>query len=510
LPTGVGATDIMGNSCMFGWPHSRAGDGSRKLSQGRKQTTVISGRFEPGVPDWVHLPVAVPAGVRELAVRYTYDRPAAPPGGNGNALDIGIFDQRGHQPGAAAGFRGWSGGSRDRFTIGRSEATPGYLPGPIDPGTWHIVLGPYTVAPKGMSWTVEVTLLYGRPGPAFDPTLAPDRASGRGLAWYRGDMHLHTVHSDGQRTPEELAAAARAADLDFVVSTEHNTSSANLVWGRYAGPDLLILNGEELTTRNGHCLAVGLPAGSWIDWRYQVADGAIAQSVRDLHHAGGLAVAAHPFCPLPGCAWRFGYAAVDAVEVWNGPWGADDQAAVDAWDGMLVEHAHAGRFLPAVANSDAHGEPQAVGSPHNVVLAADLNRRAVLGGVRAGRLWMAESAAVDLSLAASGGGRSAGVGARLRVAGSQEIAVRLEVDGAAGHLVRLFTDQGQVLETRLPDARSGVVEWTTTPEVSSYVRAEVRRPEPTPTTPDTMVAMTNPVFLGLASMMTLATAPRSC
>jgi predicted metal-dependent phosphoesterase TrpH len=39
-------------------------------------------------------------------------------------------------------------------------------------------------------------------------------------------MHLHTVHSDGARLPEELVAAARAAKLDFVASTEHNTSSA--------------------------------------------------------------------------------------------------------------------------------------------------------------------------------------------------------------------------------------------------------------------------------------------
>jgi predicted metal-dependent phosphoesterase TrpH len=34
------------------------------------------------------------------------------------------------------------------------------------------------------------------------------------------------VHSDGRRLPEEVAAGVRAAGLDFIVSTEHNTSSA--------------------------------------------------------------------------------------------------------------------------------------------------------------------------------------------------------------------------------------------------------------------------------------------
>jgi hypothetical protein len=40
------------------------------------------------------------------------------------------------------------------------------------------------------------------------------------------------------------------------------------------------------------------------------------------------------------------------------------------------------------------------------------------------------------------------------------------------------------------------VTWQTTPQNSRYVRAELRRPVPTSTTADTMVALTNPIFLG--------------
>jgi hypothetical protein len=461
-----------------------------------EQTRVITGRFEPGVPDWVYLPIEVPEGVRELAVVYSYDRPTPPPGVAGNALDIGIFDEDGYELGNRRGFRGWSGGFRDRFTISRGDATPGYLPGPVNPGTWHVILGPYTIAPQGMSWRVEVTLRFGPPGPAFRPDPAPHRAAGRGRAWYRGDMHLHTVHSDGARTPEELVAGARAAGLDFIVSTEHNTSSASLIWGRHAGDDLLIVDGEEVTTRNGHYLALGLPSGAWIDWRYRAVDDAIGRFLAELHARGALAVAAHPYCPFLGCSWRFGTDGFDGLEVWNGPWTADDEVAVKDWDGMLVEHARSGRWVPAVANSDAHREPQVIGLPHNVVRAGDLERRAILRGVRLGRLWMAESAAVDLDLAATGAGRAAGIGERLRLGPGEPVAVRLTVSGAPGHLVRLFTDLGQVLETRLPDSGPGTVEWATTPQRSAYVRAEVRRPEPTETTPDTMVALTNPIFLG--------------
>jgi hypothetical protein len=304
-----------------------------------------------------------------------------PPGVLGNALDIGIFDQRGHQLGDRASFRGWSGGFRTSFSISNSEATPGYLPGPIHPGIWYVVLGPYTVAPQGLNWTVQITLTFGEPGPAFVPDYPPTRAAGRGRAWYRGDGHLHTVYSDGRRLPSEVAAGARAAKLDFIVSTDHNTSSSHGVWGPLAGDDLLIVTGEEITTRNGHFVAAGLPGGTWIDWRYRARDDELPRFLREIQHAGGMAVAAHPFATCLACSWKFGYAGMDAVEVWNGPWTLDDEVAVQLWNGMLVQSARGGSWLPAMGDSDAHSEPQVIGLPHNVVLADDLTTREVLAGV---------------------------------------------------------------------------------------------------------------------------------
>jgi hypothetical protein len=462
---------------------------------GATETRAATGRFEPGAPDWAYLPVEVPAGVAELTVSYRYDQPARPHGLAGNALDIGAFDPRGHQLGGS-GFRGWSGSAREGFSIGRGTATPGYLPGPVHPGTWHLLLGPYSVAPAGLAWTVEVTLRYGPPAAAFAPRPAPAMAAGRGLDWYRGDAHLHTVHSDGRREPAELAEAARAAGLDFIVSTEHNTSSASGVWGAHAGPDLLIIDGEEVTTRNGHLLALGLPAGRWVDWRYRAADGALDRFAGQIRDAGGLAVAAHPFCPYLGCAWRFGYAAVDAVEVWNGPWTLDDEAALATWDALLAERSAGGNWLPAIGGSDAHAERDAVGLPRNVVLAGDLERTAILQGMRAGRLWIAESGEVDLWFrASSGDAAEAGIGERLAVGPDAEVSVRLEVRGGDGCVARLCTDLGTWVHLPL-DEDPATITWTTTPAASAYVRAEVRRPGPAPTAVGAMVALTNPIWLG--------------
>jgi hypothetical protein len=479
------------------------------------QTRTLTGTISYGAPDWVYIPIEVPHGVNRISVTYSYDRPTAPAGQAGNALDIGVFDEHGHELGNAAGFRGWSGGFRDRFTISASDATPGYLPGPIGSGTWHVLVGPYTVAPQGLRWTVTLTLGFGPSGQPFVSRPAPHRAAGRGRAWYRGDMHLHTVHSDGQRLPAEVAAGARAAKLDFIVSTEHNTSSAAAVWGEFAGPDLLIIDGEEITTRNGHFTALGLPAGTWIDWRYRAVDGALPRFVDAIHRAGALAVAAHPAATCVGCGWKFGYQGVDAIEVWNGPWTLDDEAVVSAWDNLLVSGARSGAWTPAVGDSDAHREPQVIGLPHNVVFADDLDRRSILGAVRAGRLWIAESAGINLSFMvsaeppgarpnnASAGsgvspaqGRQAGIGQRLAVPDDTPVTVTLTVDGAPGCTARIVTDQGQRLLAPLPAGGPGTVSWTTNPRNARYVRAEVRRPQATATTADTMVALTNPIFLG--------------
>jgi hypothetical protein len=94
-----------------------------------EQTQSVTGILRPDVSDWYYLPVDVPGGVREIEVSYSYDRPPVPSGGRGNALDIGVFSPAGVQLGNQRGFRGWSGGFRERFTISAAAATPGYLPG---------------------------------------------------------------------------------------------------------------------------------------------------------------------------------------------------------------------------------------------------------------------------------------------------------------------------------------------------------------------------------------------
>ena len=298
-----------------------------------------------------------------------------------NVLDLGIFGPAGHDLGNAAGFRGWSGGARDGFVIAGGHATPGYLAGPIEPGLWAVALGPVVLSPWGMAWQARITLERGHPDTESAPAIAHPPPPVRRAGWYRGDLHLHTVHSDGQRNPGELVAAAHVGGLDFIVSTDHNTNSANRVWPACRTGGLLVIPGEEVTTRHGHWLAVGLPPHAWVDWRYAPRDGVFPRFAAEVREGGGLVVAAHPAAPVPGSLWEFGFDHVDALEVWNGRWNLDDEVSLRIWQRLLCD----GRRVVAVGGSDSHAHQQPVGSPQTVVHARELSTPAIVDGLRRGR-----------------------------------------------------------------------------------------------------------------------------
>ncbi|MET8205091.1 CehA/McbA family metallohydrolase [Streptomyces sp. NPDC005373] len=463
-----------------------------------KTTQTVKGTLPPGAPDFVYVPVEVPHGVREIHVAYTYTKATVPAGTQNNALDIGVFDERGTELGGK-GFRGWSGGARTEFFVRADDATPGYIPGPVRAGTWHIALGPYTVAPEGLPYELTVTLTYGEQGRTPRPVYPPSRAKGRGRAWYRGDCHLHSWFSDGRRTPAEIAALARAAGLDFINSSDHNTHSSHAHWADQAGDDLLIMLGEEITTRNGHVVALGTDPGTFVDWRYRARDNRFGTYAREVRRAGGLVVPAHPHATCIGCNWKFGFGEADAVEVWNGPYTADDEISLADWDNTLVAAARGSRrWIPAMGNSDAHRDPDRIGGPQTVVLADDLTREAIQAGIKAGRSYVAESKSVELAFTASGShGEHAGIGERLHVDPDAPVTVRLEVKGAPGCTLHVVTDQGTLFTApALPESGSGTAEWRTTASYAAYVRAEVRHTPTVPGLPGALTAFTNPVFLG--------------
>ncbi len=95
------------------------------------------------------------------------------------------------------------------------------------------------VAAAGMSATV-----WGSAPPAAQP--AADRSTWR---WYKGQTHAHTLESDGDSTPEEVARWYHERGYQFLVLSDHNVLTAvDGLSQQFGAPEsFLLVPGEEVT-----------------------------------------------------------------------------------------------------------------------------------------------------------------------------------------------------------------------------------------------------------------------
>ncbi len=321
---------------------------------------------------WHYLPVEVPSGTAALKVELEYNAAGA-------GLDLGCF--------SPAGFRGWSGGARRSFTITAKSATPGYLPGELEPGEWHVVIGLHRIPAAGVSYEVSAETSGGvplmpeageEPPPLADRPARRDLPAPAGMRWLAGDLHSHTVHSDGVLTVPELARFAVERGLDFIAVTDHNTTSHHEELPAAAAEhDVVLVPGQEVTTERGHANAFGnLP---WVDFR-ESPDAWLAQTER----GGGLLSVNHPYGGQ--VAWTAPMRRrPPLIEIWHWSWLDLRWTAPLSW--WLAWHPDA----IAVGGSDWHrpGSDAPPGSPTTWVLSEAADPGAVLAGVGAGRVAIA-------------------------------------------------------------------------------------------------------------------------
>ena len=357
---------------------------------------VLSGRFgDAHLRRYFHLPFDVPAGITQLHVRYSYnDRIDSDPLiSGGNTLDIGIFDERGIAP-SSPGYRGWSGSEKLELTIDEDWATPPYRAGAIGAGTWHVMLGPYNVGPRGVDYRVEVTFNAGRlreerviarRGPPRRPTL-PAAEPG----WLRGDLHCHTLYSDGDSWPSEMLVAAAEAGLEFLGVTDHNSVAHHQEYGPGGGAYPIVVPGVEVTTYHGHWNAWG--THRWYDFREPTAAG-VSRAIREALADGAFVSICHPkpFGPPWEYADTRGY---PAVEVWNGPWERLNASSLAFWEARLRE----GERIVALGGSDTHQlrtpHHATLGSPTTWVRTGDrVDATAILAALRSGDSFLSASPA---------------------------------------------------------------------------------------------------------------------
>jgi hypothetical protein len=325
----------------------------------------------------------VAPGTERIEIDLSYDE------GNRTVMDLGL---RG-----PAGFRGWSGGGQQHVFVSSYSASFGYTPGPIEPGRWAVILGVPNIR-DGVTSRYTLTARS-----SSSPTDWPTLHNGPG--WYAGDLHAHSGHSDGRTAgpsgerlrvpPEHVFNAARTAGLDFIALTDHSTTShwaeVDRLQPLYRG--LLLLHGREVTTYRGHMNAFG--EQRFVDFR--IGDGRDVKAIAgEIARTRALLSINHPLRPddetCMGCGWNDRddgtIGALNAVEIVNGDLAEGPMSGWSFWAEML----NRGHHLTAIGGSDEHTPDetadQRIGRRTTVVHAQNLSERAIVDGIRSGRVYV--------------------------------------------------------------------------------------------------------------------------
>jgi hypothetical protein len=343
---------------------------------------------------YLELPFEVPEGVTRVTIESSYTERD-----KHTTIDLGLFD--------GERFRGWSGGNKASFTLSETDATPSYLPGPIRPGRWRLILGVPNIR-EGVRSEYTANVYFAHATDSALVSTFSQKPLRSAPAWYRGDLHMHDAHSDGSclsqsglKVPcplyKTVESAARRG-LDFIAISDHNTIS-HFDAMRELQPyfdKLLLIPAREITTFQGHANVYGTT--QFIDFRLtspNVPDiNQLLKRVQDLH---GIFSINHPGLPsgesCMGCGWtapNTDFSRVTAIEVVNGDLREGPGSGISLWQ----EELNKGFRLTGLGGSDNHDADlppdarSAVGRPTTVIYAQALSEHAILDAIRAGHVFI--------------------------------------------------------------------------------------------------------------------------
>ncbi len=416
---------------------------------------------------YLTLPFQVPHGVESLELKYQYVRrpvqqtPAEHGGFTSqteqNVIDLGLIDPDGRQVGA-------SGSDKTEVAISETSATPGYTRCPILPGEWKIIVGAYKVAPEGVDVSYEITFTQKQP------------------RWLKGDLHTHTVASDGVHTLEELALKAKRHGIDFVAVTDHNqfTSSDSLP----DVPGVTMIPGVEWTHYNGHANFIGVDEpyeGAYVTGSADEAKLKFASARKN----GALITVNHPFDPACSFLFDINQLPFDCLEIWNGPMRESNLKAMGFWHQLLC----GGKKLPAVGGSDYHRDTPFIflGGPTTCVYAESHGKSDILAALRTGHAFITFAPNGPLCELTAG---EAIMGDSVALANVNKVEGKI-TGLLAGDVVRLVTNAKTEMLINSP--ADGFFEFSYTMETRGFARLEVLRAF-LPGVPLLPALITNPIY----------------
>jgi hypothetical protein len=269
-------------------------------------------------------------------------------------------------------------------------------------------------------------------------------AQAPGPRWFKGNTHTHTLNSDGDSTPDDVAKWYREHGYHFLVMTDHNflTSVDGLNALHSARDKFLVIRGEEVTDRFGdaslHINGLDVEREVAPQGGTSVVD-VLQRNVDAIRAAKGV-----PHINHPNYRWSITREQLQQVknyrlfEIYNGHpevhnnGGGGVPGLEEAWDAILTS----GVLLYGIAVDDAHvfkqpGNPGVAGPGRGWVMvrAERLEARAILDAMERGDFYA-----------------STGVTLRDYQVTPQKISVDVQVTGTSKYRVQFVGAGGKLLQ----------------------------------------------------------------
>jgi len=202
--------------------------------------------------------------------------------------------------------------------------------------------------------------------------------------WYRGNLHLHTTHSDGRLSPAEAVQMYRRRGYDFLAITDHwhLTDPDELE----AGDDFLLVPGEEINGYHEPADMIWHAVGLFPEREVpRTVDQPPQWGIDALREVGADAVLAHPYWSGNQVDEILALEGLFAIEIYNTTCqrGPGRGHSLVHWDGLW----HAERRLWGLAVDDAHRPPYDGLQGWIILKAPALTLQAVREALRAGHFY---------------------------------------------------------------------------------------------------------------------------
>ncbi len=189
------------------------------------------------------------------------------------------------------------------------------------------------------------------------------------------DLHIHSQYSeDGIGSPKEIIKILQKRGLQGMAITDHNNVEGSLQAQKVAPKDFIVIPGAEISTNNGHILA--------LDVKENIKKNlSVEETIEKIFDIGGIPIVPHLFRTMSGIKinkLKEIHRKISVIEVFN--------SCSNLKTNLKTMKIAKNFNLGGIGGSDSHS-PEFVGYGYTIINSTDFNIDSVLSEINKKKTW---------------------------------------------------------------------------------------------------------------------------